>query len=93
MAEMKLNKNNPLYIEDLNYIIESTGLDRIKRKTFLITGATGLIGTCLIDALMLNNQNGAANHVYAIGRDKRKAELRLGEYYTDYFFHIVHYFG
>lgn len=89
MAEMKLNKNNPLYIEDLNHIIESTGLDRIKGKTFLITGATGLIGTCLIDALMLNNQNGAANHVYAIGRDKRKAELRLGEYYTDVFFHFI----
>ena len=65
MVKIKLNKEHPLYIEDLNNIIDSAGLERIKGKSFLISGATGLIGTCLIDALMLNNKKGAANHIYA----------------------------
>ena len=89
MAEIKLNKNHPLYIEDLKYVITSSGLDEISGKSFLVTGATGLIGTCLIDALMLNNSNGNANHVYAVGRDKQKAKSRLGEYYTDRYFHFI----
>lgn len=89
MVKIKLNKKHPLYIEDLNNIIDSAGLERIKGKSFLISGATGLIGTCLIDALMLNNKKGAANHIYAIGRNKQKAKSRLGEYFSDEFFHFI----
>lgn len=89
MVKIKLNKEHPLYIEDLNNIIDSAGLERIKGKSFLISGATGLIGTCLIDALMLNNKKGAANHIYAVGRNKQKAISRLGEYFSNEFFHFI----
>ena len=90
MAEIEmLNKNHPLYIEDLKYILSTSGIETLSGKSFLITGATGLIGTCLIDALMLYNQQGASISVYAVGRSKEKAKLRLGEYYGNEFFHFI----
>ena len=68
MAE--INKQHPLYQEDLQYILKTDGFEQLHGKRFLITGATGLLGTCLIDALMLANQQGAEIDTYAVGRSK-----------------------
>ena len=84
-----MNKKHPLYIEDLNGIIKVHGFNLLYGKTFLITGATGLIGVCLIDALMLANKNGADITVYAVGRNKEKAAARLGEYYDNNHFYFI----
>lgn len=90
MAEIKcLNKRHPLYQEDLNTILEIKGIEELQGKRFLITGASGLIGVCLIDALMLYNQRGANISIYAVGRSKEKAITRLGEYYSDNHFHFI----
>ena len=90
MAEMKgLNKQHPLYQEDLNIILTLPGIDELKGKTILITGATGLIGVCMIDALMTYNQKGAKINIYALGRSKENASSRLGEYYGNELFHFV----
>ena len=70
---MKLNKQHPLYIEDLNHILS------VKGKSFLITGATGLIGVHLIDALMKLPEV----KIYAVGRSKERAAGRLGEYFSN----------
>lgn len=75
----------------------------IKEKTILVTGATGLIGSCLIDVLIEANNYGARNVIYALGRSKDKIESRFGntiipvvqdiitpisnEYEYDYIFH------
>lgn len=82
-------KSHNLYIEDLQAISDSIVFDNFKGKSFLITGATGLIGVCLIDALMLANKNGAGIIIYAIGRNKEKAAERLGEYYDDKHFCFI----
>ena len=87
MAE--INKQHPLYQEDLQYILKTDGFEQLHGKRFLITGATGLLGTCLIDALMLANQQGAEIDTYAVGRSKEKATPRLGEYYDDTHFHFL----
>jgi len=84
-----MNKQHPLYVEDLNDILNIHGFDLLYGKSFLITGATGLIGVCLIDALMLANKNGADITVYAVGRNKEKAAARLGEYYDDKHFCFI----
>lgn len=89
MAEIKLNKQNPLYKEDLNNILNVPGIDYLKGKSFLVTGATGLIGVCLIDALMEYNRQGANISIYAVGRSKEKASERIGEYYGDEYFHFI----
>ena len=86
---MALNKKHPLYIEDLHYILSTKGIESLKGKSFLITGATGMIGLCLIDALMLYNEQGASIIIYAIGRSKEKAKERLGEYYDNPLFHFI----
>lgn len=86
---MKLNKQHPLYQADLEWILATEGIQNLKGKKILITGATGLIGVCLIDALMLYNKRDADIHVYAIGRNKEKAGARLGEYYHDNHFHFI----
>lgn len=74
---MKLNKQHPLYQEDLQSVLSVPGIDFLKGKSVLVTGATGLIGVHLIDALMLLG----GVKVYAVGRDKEKASIRLGEYF------------
>ncbi len=86
---MKLNKYNPLYQEDLRNILDVKDIEAIKGKSFLFTGATGMIGTCMIDALMMYNKQGADITIYAIGRNKEKGASRLGEYYTDPHFHFI----
>ena len=89
MAKMKLNKKHPLYLEDLKNITKRIDLCNFMDKSFLITGATGLLGVCLIDALMLLNEKGYNIYIYAVGRDKDKAAERLGEYYNDPFFKFI----
>lgn len=86
---MAFNKKHPLYVEDLIYILSTKGIENLKGKSILITGATGMIGLCLIDALMLYNEKGANITIYAVGRNKKKAEERLGEYYDNALFHFV----
>ena len=90
MAKVKvLNKLHPLYQEDLKRILGIPGLEQLQNKNILITGATGLIGVCMIDALMTYSGKGANINIYAVGRNKVKAESRLGDYYTDEHFHFI----
>ena len=84
-----MNKSHPLYQEDLQRILSLNGLQELRGKRFLITGATGLIGVCLIDALLAYSQLGGGIVVYAVGRSKEKAASRLGEYYDDSHFHFI----
>ncbi|MBR1543169.1 MAG: NAD-dependent epimerase/dehydratase family protein [Bacteroidaceae bacterium] len=86
---IRLNKQHPLYQEDLNNILSLPGIDELKGQTILVTGVTGLIGVCLIDALMAYNQQGANINIYAVGRSKEKASARLGEYFGNELFHFV----
>ena len=88
MAEM-INKQHPLYQEDLNNILAISEIEKLKGKSFLITGATGLIGVCMIDALMEYNRQGADIQIYTIGRNWDKAKTRLGEYEQDEHFHFI----
>lgn len=74
---MALNKQHKLYQEDLTNILSVKGIEQLHHKSFLITGATGLLGMQLIDGLMAM---GDVN-VVAVGRSKAKAQERLGEYF------------
>lgn len=82
---MKANKNHPLYLEDLQYVISTKGSDRLKGKTVLITGATGLIGLQLVDSLMLAGDI----RVIATGRSREKAANRLGEHFGNPLFQFL----
>lgn len=72
-----MNKQHPLYQDDLRHILATPGIEILRGKRVLITGATGLIGMHLIDALMLLG----GVRIIAVGRSREKAEQRLGEYF------------
>ena len=90
MAEVTLRiKHHPLYQEDMERISQIVDINRLYGKTFLVTGATGLIGVFMIDVLMHLNKKGANITVYALGRNREKAALRLGEYFGNDIFHFI----
>lgn len=71
-----------LYQEDIAYI---AGMDlpweQLQNKSILIVGASGLIGTCLVDALVYRNEHyGTQIKIYTLGRNRSKAEARFGNY-------------
>lgn len=74
-----MNKQHPLYQEDLRHVLSTTGIDRLHGCHVLVTGATGLIGMHLVDALMLMGDV----QVTAVGRNREKASARLGEYFGE----------
>lgn len=78
--------NNNIYIEALRCIASYV---EVNNKSFLITGASGLIGSCMVDLLMLLNKNGKKNHVYALGRNIIKLEDRFKDYLDNDCFHII----
>lgn len=80
-----MNKENALYQQDLRNIVSMPGIETLHGKTILITGATGMVGTHLTDALMLLGDV----KVYAVGRDKNRAMDRLGSYYDSPLFTFV----
>lgn len=85
MKRETMQKTHYLYIEDLQKALQINGIDTLKGKTFLITGATGLIGTHLIDALMVLGDI----HIIAVGRSRERAANRLGEYFDSPFFSFL----
>lgn len=57
-------------------------IDKFQRKTIVVTGATGMIGSCLVDVLMQYNKgNYAFCNVVAIGRNIASAKNRFGVYW------------
>lgn len=57
---------------------------KLKGKTVMITGATGMIGTLLIDILMRRNRDYKDDIcIIAVGRNENKARERLGRYWND----------
>jgi nucleoside-diphosphate-sugar epimerase len=59
-------------------------------STFLITGATGLIGSCMVDLLMKANEMKIhPNRVLAMGRSTCKLKQRFEGYLTSPYFTVI----
>lgn len=55
-----------------------------KDSSIMVAGATGMIGSCLIDAVMLLNKEADLNcRIVALGRNAKKAQGRFGSYWDD----------
>lgn len=72
---------NKVLLQDLIAISEShLPFKQYKRRTFLVTGATGLIGSLLVRALLFCNQRHNLNlNIIALVRNKQKAETIFGK--------------
>ncbi len=59
-------------------------IDQFQGKTVVVTGATGMIGSCLVDALMQHNRGGRPFcEVVAVGRNAASAKNRFETYWED----------
>ena len=63
--------------------------EKLDGCNILITGATGLIGSCLVEVLM--KHPGMTYHVYATGRNKNRAYSLFNKYFSDPLFHFIQY--
>lgn len=63
--------------------------EKLNGCNILITGATGLIGSCLVEILM--SRPNKSYHVYASGRDETRAKERFREFADDPAFHFFYY--
>ena len=68
---------------------ENLPWNHLSGRNILVTGATGLIGGCLVDTLMMNPNR--SYHVYATGRNEERAKKRFNEFYNDKSFHFICY--
>lgn len=81
---------NEKYLSDIKSIGNfNFPWETLDNKKILITGATGLIGSCFIDVLMIKIQSGLNCTIYAIGRDLNKAKNRFN-FNSDKFIFISH---
>lgn len=84
---------NCLYKEDLENCLDNVvGLNKLQGKTVLITGATGMIGCFIVDAIMYGNATRGLNcKVMAMGRSCDKAMTRFARHWgQQYFLFILH---
>ena len=71
---------NETYKSDLRVVCElDLPWDKLSGKSIMISGATGMIGSTLIDVLMMRK----ACRAIALGRNEEKARARFQEYWDD----------
>lgn len=75
---------NEDYLDDIKRVAETElPWEKIANNSVLIAGATGLLGSFLIDVLMEKNMGGLNCTVYALGRTREKAAGRFAKWSED----------
>ena len=83
---------HPLYQEDLHAIALADFIPwgKLQDTAIVISGATGLIGSCLIDSIMLVNQTRKLNcTVFAVCRNRERAIERFHAHSSNPLLHTV----
>lgn len=75
---MKIYENQQ-YLEDVVYVASlDLPWEKLRRKSIMISGATGLIGSFLVDVIMhKNKKDGLSCKVIALGRNEERAKERF----------------
>lgn len=81
------------YKEELQLLLkQNLPWQRLSGKTILLSGATGMIGKCIVDLLMQCNEDMLLNHpvnVTALSRNEESAMQRLGEHWNKNAFQYI----
>lgn len=77
--------NNKMYMEDVQRVGQlDLPWKKLKSKSIMLSGATGLLGSFLIDVLLEKNTTDNMNcTVYALGRNETRAKERFSKYADD----------
>lgn len=87
-----LDINHPLYQEDLSNTLLHIETANLAGKSILITGARGLIGSYLVDALARFNQESTEDRriqIYAMGRNLMVMEKRFQYLQNPSWLHLI----
>lgn len=68
-----------LYKDDLLKAISNTNLDKLNGKSIFITGGLGLIGSSIVDVLVMY---GKVDKIYVGARSKKEFQARFGGFYS-----------
>lgn len=83
-------QNSELYKQDIMAVMELIQLDKLTGSKLLITGATGMIASVIIDILMYYNntiiESSKGIHIIAVSRNEAKARERFAAYWDSVFF-------
>ena len=85
--------NNDLYMEDVRYI-GSLPLpwEKLRDKKLMLSGATGMIGSFLVDVILEKNLADGLNcTIFALGRNEDKAKARFEKFVEDSHFIFIPY--
>lgn len=84
---------NSLYVEDIQMVVsQPLPWDKLERKSLLISGATGLVGSFLVDVIMYMNRKQSLNcKIYALGRSQERAKSRFDYCFDSELFHFISY--
>lgn len=85
-------RNNLLYQEDLQLItsFQAVSWACLKDSSILLSGATGMIGSLLVDAILFKDEaDGLGCKVIALGRSEEKAKKRFEHCWDSPFFQFV----
>lgn len=78
------------YLSFIDNVIKDDIYQNFKNKKFLITGATGMIGSFMVDVLIrLNEKKNYNNEIYALGRSQDRAKRRFSKYFKNEQFHFI----
>jgi len=82
-----------LYNQNLEETINNVpNVNKLKNKDILITGATGLIGSAIIDTFIYANVVKNLNiHIYAAARDVNQVRKRFNQFFSEKFFNFIKY--
>lgn len=82
--DMEIYESN-IYMEDVKTIAElDYNWDKLKGKSIAISGATGMIGSFLVDVLLYRNEKKDQDiKIYAFGRNEEKAQKRFGKHFRN----------
>ena len=81
---------NRIYLDELNQFIRDVDLSELTAKSVVITGASGLIGSYLVDVILQNNeQKGSTTKVFALSRNIDYSKKRFKEHSSNPFLQII----
>lgn len=85
--------NSNIWISDIDEILfQLPELAELESKTIMITGATGLICSAVVDTLIRYNETHSDTiNILVAGRSQKKAEDRFAQYFNKDYFHFISY--
>ncbi len=89
---MEMSQRSEVYSREIESIIQTDIVpwERLEGKNVLITGATGLIGTAIVNTLlMVRKEMGIEIGVYAVVRDEQKAKNAFSDNISEQGLHII----